>query len=95
MRHEFTFTNEQNVVVAEAHGTFAAEAPDLVDTHSVGTDTRDLPALVDICTKRHTECENAKRSGLRYGSCTTLSSPTGFPVWMSMMKPGAWFPHSN
>lgn len=42
------FTNEQYVVVAEAHWTFTAEAPDLVDTHSIGTDTRDLPALINI-----------------------------------------------
>lgn len=48
----FTFTNEQYVVVAEAHRTFTAEAPDLVDTHSIGTDTGDLPALIDICTKQ-------------------------------------------
>lgn len=42
------FTYEQYVVVAEAHWTFTAEAPDLVDTHSTGTDTRNLPALVYI-----------------------------------------------
>ena len=48
----FTFTNEQYVVVAEAHRAFTAEAPDLVDTHSVGTDTRDLPTLINICTKK-------------------------------------------
>lgn len=23
----------------------------------------------------------------------TQHSPTGFPVWMSMTKPGAWLPH--
>lgn len=49
----FTFTDEQDVVVAEAHWTFTAEAPDLVDTHSVGTDTGDLPALINICTKHN------------------------------------------
>lgn len=44
----FTFTDEQYVVVAEAHRTFAAEAPDLVDADSVGADAGDLSALVDI-----------------------------------------------
>ena len=43
-----TFTDEQDVVVAEAHWALAAEAADLIDTHSVGTDSRDLAALVDI-----------------------------------------------
>lgn len=52
----FTFTDEQYVVVAEAHRTFAAEAPDLVDAHAVGADAGDLPALVDVCT-------NQERSG--------------------------------
>lgn len=42
------FTNEQYIVVAEAHWTFTAEAPDLVDAHSICTDTRDLPALINI-----------------------------------------------
>ena len=46
-----TFTDEQDVVVAEAHRTLTAEAPDLIDTHSVGTDAGDLPALINICTK--------------------------------------------
>lgn len=48
----FTFADEQDVVVAEAHRTFAAEAPDLVDAHAVGADARDLPALVDVCTNQ-------------------------------------------
>lgn len=43
-----TFTDEQYVVVAEAHRTFTAEAPDLVDANSVGADAGDLSALVDI-----------------------------------------------
>lgn len=51
----FTFANEQYVVVAEAHGTLAAEAPNLVDTHAVGTDSRDLSTLVDICKQHTTE----------------------------------------
>lgn len=42
------FTDEQDVVVAEAHGTFTAETADLVDTDPVGTDPRDLPALINI-----------------------------------------------
>lgn len=42
------FTDEQDVVVAEAHGTFTAETADLVDTDPIGTDPRDLPALVNI-----------------------------------------------
>lgn len=45
-----TFTDEQDVVVAEAHRTFTAEAPDLVDANSVGADSGDLSALVDIWT---------------------------------------------
>lgn len=53
LQQEFsTFADEQYVVVAEAHGTLAAEAPDLVDTHAVGTDSGDLSALVDICTNK-------------------------------------------
>lgn len=44
----FTFADEQYVVVAEAHRTFTAEAPDLVDANAVGADAGDLPALVDI-----------------------------------------------
>lgn len=47
-REGFTFADEQYVVVAEAHWTFTAEAPDLIDTHSTGTDARDFPALVNI-----------------------------------------------
>lgn len=43
-----TFTYEQDVVVAEAHGTLAAEAPDLVDAHAISADARDLAALVDV-----------------------------------------------
>lgn len=46
-----TFADEQDVVVAEADGALAAEAPDLVDADAVGADRRDLAALVDICTQ--------------------------------------------
>lgn len=46
---ECTFTDQEDVVVAEAHGALAAEAADLVDAHAVGTDARDLAALVNIC----------------------------------------------
>lgn len=98
----FTFANEQYVVVAEAHGTLAAEAPDLVDTHAVGTDSRDLSTLVDVCTNTQ---QRLSLSGVTSSSGTSLtcvcnrqvpaSSPIGFPVWMSMMKPGAWLPHSS
>lgn len=97
----FTFANEQYVVVAEAHGTLAAEAPDLVDTHAVGTDSGDLSTLVDVCTNTQ---QRLSLSGVT-SSGTSLtcvcnrqvpaSSPIGFPVWMSMMKPGAWLPHSS
>lgn len=58
----FTFTNEQYVVVAEAHRTFTAEAPDLVDTHSIGTDTRDLPTLINICMKKQHRVSQCKRN---------------------------------
>lgn len=89
----FTFADEQYVVVAEAHRTFAAEAPDLVDAHAVGADAGDLPALVDVCT-------NQERSGSEWKPLLDSAAgapclPTGFPVWMSMMKPGAWLPHSS
>lgn len=43
-----TFTDQQDVVVAEAHGTLAAEAANLVDAHAVGANARDLTALVNI-----------------------------------------------
>lgn len=43
-----TFTYEQDVVVAEAHATLAAEAPDLVDAHAVSAEARDLATLIDI-----------------------------------------------
>lgn len=46
-----TFADEQDVVVAEADGALAAEAPNLVDADAVGADRRDLAALVDICTQ--------------------------------------------
>lgn len=46
-----TFADEQDVVVAEADGALAAEAPDLVDADAVGADRRDLAALIDICTQ--------------------------------------------
>lgn len=42
------FTNEQLVVIEEAHGTLAPEAAHHVDTHAVFTDPRDLPALINI-----------------------------------------------
>lgn len=52
LQKKFTFTDQEYVVVTEAHGTLAAEASNLIDTHSAGTDTWDLPALVDVCRKR-------------------------------------------
>lgn len=42
------FTDEQYIVVAEAHGTFTAEASYLVDTRSVCTYPRDLSTLINI-----------------------------------------------
>lgn len=42
------FTYKQYIVVAEAHWTFTAEAAYLVDTNSIGTDTRDLSTLIYI-----------------------------------------------
>lgn len=38
------------------------------------------------------ESRGAERSPGSAG-CGGLYSPIGFPVWMSMIKPGAWFPH--
>lgn len=61
-----TFTNEQYVVVTEAHGTFTAEAPDLVYTHSAGTDTWYLPTLINVCTKK-TKNINIIPAGLNLG----------------------------
>lgn len=49
----FTFTDEQYVVVAESHGAFTSEAPNLVDTHSMGADTWDLSALINVYTKQY------------------------------------------
>lgn len=48
-----TFTNQQNVIVAEAHGTLATEAAYLINARSMGTDPRNLPALVDIWIMTH------------------------------------------
>lgn len=42
------FADQQHAVVAEARGALAAEAPNLVDADTVGTDGRDLPALIDV-----------------------------------------------
>lgn len=89
----FTFADEQDVVVAEAHRTFAAEAPDLVDAHAVGADAGDLPALVDVCTNRQRSA--SEWTPLWDSAACVASLPMGFPVWMSMMKPGAWLPHST
>lgn len=47
-----TFTHKQQVVVAEPGGAFTAEAADLVDTHAVGTDTRDLTTLINVWRKK-------------------------------------------
>lgn len=52
LQKKFTFTDQEYVVVTEAHGTLAAEASNLIDTHSAGTDTWDLPALVDVCNRK-------------------------------------------
>lgn len=93
MALSFTFTDEQYVVVAEAHRTFAAEAPDLVDAHAVGADSGDLPALVDVCTNQRRRASERKPH-LDAAACVPCL-PMGFPVWMSMMKPGAWLPHST
>lgn len=46
-----TFTDEQYVVVAESNGALAPEAANLVDADTIGTDSRDLAALVNICTQ--------------------------------------------
>lgn len=47
-RVALTFTNEQLVIIEEAHGTLAPEAANHVDAHAVFTDPRDLPALINI-----------------------------------------------
>lgn len=49
----YTFTNQQDVIVAEAHRTLATEAADLIDACSMGTDPRNLPALVNIWIMTH------------------------------------------
>lgn len=46
-----TFADEQDVVVAEANGTLAPEAADLVDADAVRADRRDLAALINICAQ--------------------------------------------
>lgn len=43
-----TFTNQQLVIIEEAHWTFTPEAADHVDTHTIFTDPWDLPTLVNI-----------------------------------------------
>lgn len=43
-----TFADQQHTVVAETRRALAAEAPNLVDADTAGTDGRDLPALVDV-----------------------------------------------
>lgn len=94
-----TFTNQQDVIVAEAHRTLAAEAADLIDACSMGTDPRNLPALVNIWIMTHISvypsCDN--KHGF-IDSCYRILLgvlPMGFPVWISMMKPGAGFPHRS
>lgn len=42
------FTNQQLVIIEESHWTFASEAADHVDAHSIFTDPWDLPALINI-----------------------------------------------
>lgn len=42
------FTNQQLVIIEEAHWTFTSEAANHVDTHSILTDPRDLPAFINI-----------------------------------------------
>lgn len=32
---------------------------------------------------------------MTYLTFDLMTLPMGLPVWMSMMNPGAWFPHSN
>lgn len=46
-----TFTDEQYVVVAESNRALAPEAANLVDADTIGTDCRDLTALINICTQ--------------------------------------------
>lgn len=42
------FTNQQLVIIEEAHWAFTSEATNHVDTHSIFTDPWDLPAFVNI-----------------------------------------------
>lgn len=42
------FTNQQLVIIEEAHRTFTSEAANHVDTHSIFTDPWDLPAFINI-----------------------------------------------
>lgn len=43
-----TFTDEQLVIVEEAHWTLTPEAANHVDTHAVLTHTWDFPALINV-----------------------------------------------
>lgn len=43
-----TFTNQQLVIIEEAHWTFTSEAANHVDTHAIFTDPWDLPTFIDI-----------------------------------------------
>lgn len=42
------FTNQQLVIIEESHWTFTSEAANHVDTYSVFTNPRDLPAFINI-----------------------------------------------
>lgn len=42
------FTNQQLVIIEEAHWAFTSEAANHVDAHSIFTDPRDLPAFINI-----------------------------------------------
>lgn len=43
-----TFTDEQDVVVAESNGALAPKAANLIDADTICADSRDLTALIDI-----------------------------------------------
>lgn len=42
------FTNQQLVIIEEAHWAFTSEAANHVDAHSIFTDPWDLPAFINI-----------------------------------------------
>jgi len=73
-----TFTDEQYVVVAESNGALTAEAANLVDADTIGTDSRDLAALIDICTQRTSVTIPGRQKGEKHPSLLEYRCPCSF-----------------